>query len=548
MKMTIADLIEILKSPEHENEHIEFKEAKNDYSILGYNKSGESKRKSVYGYAVALGNEGGGKLVLGVSDDKKIVGTGALKNIGKVKERIFEKLRKRIEIDELFDKAGNRVLIIHLPPRGTGEVLKFYDYPLMRVNEELRVMDDGTQRNILIEGNLDFSAEIATGATIDDLSVEALERLCSLYVKSQGREVVDSEQLLRDLNLVTGEGITNAAIILCGSETAIQKYIPQSEIILQYRNEKSEIKYVDRLDVRKAYLMSHDEIWDRIFSRNQNHQIQEGMLTREIPGYNKSAIKEAVNNAVAHRDYRDQGSIVIKQSPQEFDIESPGGFLPGVTADNIIDSSKSRNRLVAESLQHLGFVQRAGQGMDTIFEQCITEGKGLPNLSKSSSHSVRVILSAMVIDTPFLAFLEKVVNQKQIVLTVWDMIILEQIRSQSIKLKLDQVRKYVDLGLVEKVGSTSDARYILEKSYYQSHGQSGIHSRLIGLSRESKRQLILDHLERNPEGAVLNDFKTAFSDLEGKTISNLLQDMKKDDLIKSEGSTRYAVWKVAKES
>ena len=101
--MNLSELKQLITQPE--NEHLEFKEAKSLFSVLGGDKK---NRKSVLGYCVALGNEGGGKLILGVSDKKprKVIGTLALSNFGDVKSKIYQKLNLKIEMQEIFDEKN----------------------------------------------------------------------------------------------------------------------------------------------------------------------------------------------------------------------------------------------------------------------------------------------------------------------------------------------------------------------------------------------------------------------------------------------------------
>lgn len=87
-------------------------------------------------------------------------------------------------------------------------------------------------------------------------------------------------------------------------------------------------------------------------------------------------IREAINNAIAHRDYRRSGEIVIKQYPQKMIIMNAGGFPLGVTIDNLLRvQSTPRNRLLADVLAKTGIVERSGQGVDKIFKYTLSEGK-----------------------------------------------------------------------------------------------------------------------------------------------------------------------------
>ena len=76
---------------------------------------------------------------------------------------------------------------------------------------------------------------------------------------------------------------------------------------------------------------------------------------------NERVVREALLNAVAHRNYQMQGYVLVRQYPETLNIESPGGFPYGVTPDTILDCSLPRNRLIAEIFECVGLVERAGQ-------------------------------------------------------------------------------------------------------------------------------------------------------------------------------------------
>ncbi|MFC1638590.1 ATP-binding protein, partial [Patescibacteria group bacterium] len=493
------------------------------------------------GYCVGLGNEGEGMLIIGVDNNGNIVGTNTLLDLNRVKKQIFNETGQKIEIEEIFEDE-KKVIVIKIPSRQKGNLFKFSGVPLMRVGESLEVMSDDVQRRILLEQDSDFSAQIVSGATEDDLDIEALEVFQNLF-NTRNDTNVHWKDLLSDLGLKVGEEITYAGLILLGKSSALKKYLANAEIIFQYRNDKDNIEYDDRIDYRNAFLLVQNNLWEKINSRNQITQIQEGFLTKEVPFFNEKVIKESILNAISHRDYRDQGSVIIKQSTQEIEIQSPGGFLPGITIENILHTTKTRNRLIAEALQYLGFVQRAGQGMDTIFQETIREGKEKPDLSLSDRYHVVIKISAQVKNREFLKFLERIINEKQIKLSLDDIVLLQEIEEGKKNFKNKEVQKFLESGIVEKIGKTRGIRYILSHNYYKSQGKTGKYTRLAGLSRDTKKQLIVEHLSRN-EKAILSDFKQAFSDMKQQDISNILQELKRDGRIVNVGSTRSAVWKL----
>ena len=242
----------------------------------------------------------------------------------------------------------------------------------MRVGEELHPMDDVTYFKILQEQEPDFSDIICPEITIEDLDSEAIKIMKRAYVRKNRNNPtflsLPDLQALNDLNLMYGQKVTYAAVILLGKSEAIRRVLPQSQVSLEYRNNESAISFDDRAKFCESYFTLADKLWDKINSRNPNIQIQEGPYIFDFPAFNAEAIREAINNAVAHRDYRNAAEVVIKQGPSQMIITNPGSFPQGVTLENIITvNSTPRNRRLAEVLEKTGIVERAGQGIDKIF-------------------------------------------------------------------------------------------------------------------------------------------------------------------------------------
>lgn len=141
MEYTIDNLKQLRES----EDHIEFKAARHNYPFAGGSKTEpKERRRCVLGYVVALANEGGGLLALGMHDSypHKVVGTDfADKNLGNLVDQIYERLQIRVATHELFE-GSLRVVVIEVPARPIGKMLKFEGTPLMRTGESLREMSD----------------------------------------------------------------------------------------------------------------------------------------------------------------------------------------------------------------------------------------------------------------------------------------------------------------------------------------------------------------------------------------------------------------------
>ena len=208
MTVTQQQLEEWLNA--REDEHLEFKEAKNNFHF-----------EKLVKYCAALANEGGGSIVLGVTDTRprRVVGSTVFDQLERTKAGLAERLRLRVEAAELQHPDG-RVLVFTAPARPIGVPIAAEGAYWMRAGEDLAPMTADMLRRILNEGGPDFSAEICRNATINDLDPNASDVLRTRWHQRTSNDAIlqlSAEQLLRDAELVTEAGVTYAALILMGT-------------------------------------------------------------------------------------------------------------------------------------------------------------------------------------------------------------------------------------------------------------------------------------------------------------------------------------------
>lgn len=152
-----------------EDEHLEFKEAKNRFDF-----------EELVRYCAALANEGGGKIILGITDTKprKVVGTRAFDDLERTKAGLIERLHLRIDVDAVRHPDG-RVLVFTAPPRPIGMPIQHRGAYWMRGGEDLIPMTPDVLKRIFAEAEPDFSAEVCLKASIEDLDANAIQHLHS---------------------------------------------------------------------------------------------------------------------------------------------------------------------------------------------------------------------------------------------------------------------------------------------------------------------------------------------------------------------------------
>lgn len=419
IKNAVLRELSLLKESE---DHIEFKEAKHNFNWDGgAHKDPKERRHCILGYVAALANEKGGKLVFGMKDHRphEVVGsTFEQGNLGALEDAIYNKMQIRVPITEEFEPSEDapnkkRVVIFNIPSRPIGKMLKFEGVPLMRTGESLREMSDAEMFKILSEQEPDFSAKPCEGLTMDDLDAEAIKVMKQKYAEKNenpGFEVIPDEQALKDLDLLVDGKLNYAALVLLGKSKAIRKYMPQNNVVIEYRNDPASIQYDDRLEIQQPLFLAIDNIWAYINQPRLNPQvhISENAYIFDIKLFNKETIREAVLNAIAHRSMIVQNDVVIKQSPTELTITNAGGFPIGVDKSNVLTvNSTPRSKRLAEVLQKTGLVEKSGQGVDKMFTNCIMEAKPLPDFSATDNYQVSLTFRTEIRNVPFLVYIRQ---------------------------------------------------------------------------------------------------------------------------------------------
>lgn len=537
--MTIEE-IKRLKESEHK---VEFKEAQGQFS---YNNG----RKSVLGYVTALANEKGGKLILGVKENKSglhhIVGSRAWENEeGKLEQVIYHDIHIRVQTEVLFEDI-KRVLIIHVPPRPVGKTLKFQDVALMRVGEDLVPMSDEQMFKILQEQEPDFSARICEKLKLEDLDESAIGKLKDRYAIKKDNPSFRSKatrQVLNDLGLLVDDKLTYAALILLGNKTAIKRELPQACVTWEFRFSEGQINNDFRENICLPLFRGIDEIWNLIDEKNGILQIQEGAYIRNLAVFNRAVIREAILNAIAHRDYSVTSEVVIRQYPKKMVINNPGGFPRGVTIDNLLTvSSTPRSRLMAEVLEKTGLVERSGQGVDKIFAITLSEGKMAPSYADSDLYQVSLKLFGSLEDKAFHIFLNEVqrTRKPQDVLGAEEIIALYNVKSglyQQVKPEI--LTRLEKEGLVLKV-SGHGSRYALSNKYYQLTSKE---------QRIGKRYLTseIEQILKILEGSSLKIGeveKSLAGSLNRNQIKYLITKLTEDNIVEIEGIGKGTKYKV----
>ena len=525
-------ILELLDAKE--GEHIQFKEAKSRFSFE------EAAR-----CCCALSNDGGGELVFGITDKRprKVVGSLAFEQPERTRMSLIEKLKINVDF-RVLSYEDKRVLIFDVSARPMGLPIQYDGIAWIYEGDTLKPMPEDTRRRIYEETGTDFSGSICKQATLADLDESAIYNFRMSWSEKSGKQQIlanSDSQILYDCGAITDEGVTYAALILFGKSTSLARLLPQTEIVFEYRSSETPGPANQREEFRIGFFSCYDRIWELINLRNDKQHYQEGFFLFDIPTFNERIVREAILNAVSHRNYQLSGSVFVRQYPDRLIVESPGGLPLGITLDNILDRQLPRNRRIAEILSLCGMVERSGQGMNLMFELSIQEAKPLPDFSGTDDYFVSVTLNGLIIDRAMLAVINRIVERCSGGLATIDFLVIDALYhgrplTDKMRARLPQL---TEMGIVEHVGRK---KHVLARSLYAASGKTGIHTRRVGLDRDTNKELLLKHIRNNAEGTPFRELQQVLPGLSRGQIQVLMRELRDEGKVFCRGKTSAALW------
>jgi len=323
----------------------------------------------------AFANTGGGQLIIGVDDKGKVIG---IKNVKKLLEDLPNKIRNKLGITPLVTvERKNRKEIIYI---------KIFPFSVpVSYNGRYYVRSGSTTQEIKGNELIQFLLK-KTGRTWDSLTCEAnfsdIEISAVEEFKNLGKDRIPSiskldsiEKIFVNLDLIAdNKEMTNAAILLFGenpqkffvsAKTRVGRFKTSTDIIDTVIAEGNLFKQLERvLEAIKKHLNVRFEI--------------KGIQRRDVWDYPIEAIREAVINALIHKDYSSTAEIQIRTYNDKIWIWNPGKLPPQLTIEDLKreHSSYPRNPLIANVFYLAGFIERWGSGTRRIVDLC--EEQGLP--------------------------------------------------------------------------------------------------------------------------------------------------------------------------
>lgn len=441
---------------------------------------------------VAFSNTEGGDLYLGVEDDGRITGRHeAHTDFTQLSAFIANKTVPPVAV--MVDQIDAELPVIKISVAKSRSIVATSAGKILR----RRMKADNTPENIpmypyeistrLSELSLlDYSAQPVPNAQYSDLDAVEREHLRNILRSYHGEEQLlslDDEELDKALQLATvvdGKLIpTFTGMLLIGKKEPLRKYVPTAEVSFQSLNGTE-------LTVNESFYLPVLAAIEKIFAflevRNPEQEMEMGLFRISVPAFDKRAIREAIVNAFVHRDYTRLGRVFVQLSEDGLSISNPGGFIEGVTLENILTAiPHGRNQVLADALKRIGLAERSGRGVDRIFEGSLIYGRLLPDYSESDAASVKLFIPTSLPDKNFIRMISEYQNQTGSGLPINSLLILNTLKqgrrmtvrdlSEETSLPEARVRAAVErmteAGLLDAVGNTKGRSYILNQKVYQ---------------------------------------------------------------------------------
>lgn len=358
---TTPEQIDLWRKSPSEQQRLEFKEAKTQFD-----------GRKLQEYCVAIANEGGGTLLLGIADapPRPVVGSQAVRDPVGMATKLFESLGFRVDIEEVAHTDG-RVVVFHIPSRPRGTAYHMEGKYLMRAGEALVPMSEDQLRRIFAEGRPDWLEEHSKMGLIAEQVVELLDTqgffvLLKLPYPTDRAGVIDRLVRERLIDETAGAYAIRrlGALLLAKALTDFPDLTRKAPRVVVYTGTSKLETRLDQTGV-KGYAVGFQGLVQFVMAQLPQNEVVEDALRREVKLVPEVAIRELVANALIHQDLSIAGaSVMVEVYSDRVEVSNPGE--PIVPVERFIDGYQSRNERLADLMRRLGICEEKSSGIDKV--------------------------------------------------------------------------------------------------------------------------------------------------------------------------------------
>lgn len=412
-------------------------------------------------------------------------------------------------------------------------------------------------------GLMDASAQVVAGATLADLDPLERERLRQSVQQYGGDRVLlelDDEALDGALGLTArlpdgGRAPTLTGLLLIGRETALRELVPTHEFAFQVLAREA----VGFNEFRRFPLLKGlDWLETNFRPYNPEREIQVGLFRVPVPRVDMGAFREAVANALVHRDYHRLGAVHVRLDDEGLTISNPGGLVDGLTLANLLTTEpRPRNRTLADAMKRIGVVERSGRGVDKIYRGMLRFGRPEPDYRRTDVNNVVLKLATVDADEAFLKLIVDQERKQGRDLPIDSLIALAALRelkrlsteelAMHIQREPAQAKKtlegLVEAGLAQAHGNARGRSYTLALGVYQADGRQADYIRQLAFSGLQQEQMVLSYAQQH--GSIRRNQAADLCRITSLQAKDLLKRLREAGKLVQVGEKRAAYYVLA---
>nr|NLI51295.1 MarR family transcriptional regulator [Propionibacterium sp.] len=407
----------------------------------------------------------------------------------------------------------------------------------------------------LVSRGIDYAATPARGASMDDLDPSELSRYRGLCARTSGQEALarlSDSDICKALGLLSPDGaVALGAILLFGSEAALDRWVPTAEFLFQDLRE-GPAQVTVRL--RAPLIRVAEEIAALLDLRNSTTELMVGIHRVDIDLLPEKTRREAIANALVHRDYAALGPTTVQITDTHLVVSNPGGFPPGITVENVLDQSRPRSPLIADAFRRAGLVERRGKGVNEMFEAQLRAGRDVPDYGATNLDSVSVTIPLGTSDLDLVRFVLTFEDARQRALTLDELRILRELKTsgsatvselaESLPLPQSTTRtvtaRLLELGVIEARGNGRNRRFHLTARFYDMAQDRGAYVRVRALDPLQQEQMVLQYVRSF--GSIARAQAAALCQVTPAEARSLLRRMTQAGTLRMMGERRTAAY------
>lgn len=352
------------RSTPTETQILEFKEARVSFD-----------RQKLNEYCVAIANEGGGHLLLGIVDEnpRSVVGSDAFPNLVEIVNEVFQRVGFRIEV-EAVSHPGGRVVVFTIPSRPRGIAYHLSGRYLMRLGSSLTSMSLDRLRVIFAEGAPDWIEEPALKdldgqSIVDLLDTQAFFELLKQPYPTDRSGVLS--RLIEHRLIDRTEGYYSirriGGLLLAKKLDSFPELARKAPRVIVYNSNSKLETRLDQLG-QLGYAVGFQGLWKFVLQQIPQNEVFENALRKNVKLLPEDSIRELIANSLIHQDFGIGGAgPMIEIYPNRVVISNPGE--PIVKLDRFIDGYQSRNERLADFMRRMYICEEKGSGIDRVVHE-----------------------------------------------------------------------------------------------------------------------------------------------------------------------------------